>query len=126
MRQSWSFSPSAHIAVSKGNLARPTRFERVTFAFGGQGSSKVVRPVTNAGDQLVRGVSASRTAAFTLGSPNLRSRFTDLGKPETAALFSVSMVQIIGLIEGSNGRWLPKICSMTLVWTLDVPDVGAG
>jgi hypothetical protein len=36
------------------------------------------------------------------------------------------MVQIIGLTVGSNGRWLPKICSMTLVWTLDVPDAGAG
>jgi len=40
--------------------------------------------------------------------------------------FSVSMVQIIGLTVGSNGRWLPKICSMTLVWTLDIPNAGAG
>jgi hypothetical protein len=26
----------AYLAVRKGNLAHPTRFERVTFAFGGQ------------------------------------------------------------------------------------------
>src|SRR6266581_3718657 len=36
-RQSWSFHPSARIlGQNKGNLAHPTRFERVTFAFGGQ------------------------------------------------------------------------------------------
>jgi hypothetical protein len=109
-------------------LARPTRFERVTFAFGGQGSLKVVRPVRNVGDQLARCASGSRTAAcfFTLGSPNLRSRFTDLAKPETAAaIFSIDGSDH-RFDRGSNGRWLPKICSMTLVWTLDVPDVGAG
>jgi hypothetical protein len=36
-RRSWDFSPSALIAWQNNeNLARPTRFERVTFAFGGQ------------------------------------------------------------------------------------------
>src|SRR6266567_3951637 len=34
-------------ANSVFEVARPTRFERVTFALGGQGSSKVVRPVRN-------------------------------------------------------------------------------
>ena len=39
-RQSWSFSPSAYIALkNKKNQAHPTRFERVTFAFGGQRST---------------------------------------------------------------------------------------
>jgi len=37
MTQSWSFSPGAHIPLkNKKKLAHPTRFERVTFAFGGQ------------------------------------------------------------------------------------------
>ena len=37
--QSWSFSPDAHIPLqNKEKLAHPTRFERVTFAFGGQRS----------------------------------------------------------------------------------------
>jgi hypothetical protein len=35
MTQSWNFSPVAHIALN-AKLAQPTRFERVTFAFGGQ------------------------------------------------------------------------------------------
>jgi hypothetical protein len=35
MTQSWSFSPGAHIPLkNKKKLAHPTRFERVTFAFG--------------------------------------------------------------------------------------------
>src|SRR6266702_3709335 len=35
----WSFSPGVDIALEhKENLAHPTRFERVTFAFGGQTS----------------------------------------------------------------------------------------
>ncbi len=39
MTQSWSFSPGTHIPLqNKKKLAHPTRFERVTFAFGGQGS----------------------------------------------------------------------------------------
>jgi hypothetical protein len=38
MTQSWSFSPGTHIPLkNKKKLAHPTRFERVTFAFGGQG-----------------------------------------------------------------------------------------
>ena len=37
MTQSWSFSPGTHIPLqNKKKLAHPTRFERVTFAFGGQ------------------------------------------------------------------------------------------
>jgi hypothetical protein len=37
MRQIWSFSPNVHIALkNKKKLARPTRFERVAFAFGGR------------------------------------------------------------------------------------------
>jgi hypothetical protein len=71
----------------------------LTHAFGGQGSSKVVRPVGNVGDQLQRCASDSLAAAyfFTLMLPNLRSRFTALGERETIALFSVSVVQIIDL-----------------------------
>jgi len=34
--QSWSFSPGTHIPLQNKKLAHPTRFERVTFAFGGQ------------------------------------------------------------------------------------------
>jgi hypothetical protein len=35
MTQSWSISPGAHIPLkNKKKLAHPTRFERVTFAFG--------------------------------------------------------------------------------------------
>ena len=63
-------------------------FERVASTFGGQGSSKVMRPSTAQGE------------------------------PKTIALFSVSMDQVIGLTVGSNGRWCPKIRSMNLVWTL--------
>jgi hypothetical protein len=38
IRQSPSSSPRAHTALEDNeNLAHPTRFERVTFAFGGQG-----------------------------------------------------------------------------------------
>ena len=33
--QTWSFSPDTHILLkNKKKLAHPTRFERVTFAFG--------------------------------------------------------------------------------------------
>jgi hypothetical protein len=40
MTQSWSFSPGKHIPLqNKKKLAHPTRFERVTFAFGGQRST---------------------------------------------------------------------------------------
>jgi hypothetical protein len=43
-RQSWSFSPSAYIALkNKKNLAHPTRFERVTSSFGGQRSATPAR-----------------------------------------------------------------------------------
>jgi hypothetical protein len=35
MTQRWSFSPGAHIRVKQEKMARPTGFERVTFAFGG-------------------------------------------------------------------------------------------
>jgi hypothetical protein len=39
MRLNWIFISCAHIALkNKGKLAHPTRFERVTFAFGGQRS----------------------------------------------------------------------------------------
>jgi hypothetical protein len=35
MTQSWSFNPGANIPLqNKKKRARPTRFERVTFAFG--------------------------------------------------------------------------------------------
>jgi len=34
------------------------------------------------------------------------------------------MVQIISLTVGPNGRWHPRICSMAVVWTFDVPDAG--
>jgi hypothetical protein len=36
------------------------------------------------------------------------------------------MDQIIGLTAGPNGRWCPKFRSMALVWTLNVPEAGAG
>jgi hypothetical protein len=40
IRQSPNSSPRAHTALEdKDNLAHPTRFERVTFAFGGQRST---------------------------------------------------------------------------------------
>jgi hypothetical protein len=61
-------------------------FERVASTFGGQGSSKMMRPSTAQGEL------------------------------KTIALFLVSMDQIIGLTMGSNGRWCPKIRSMNLVW----------
>jgi hypothetical protein len=39
MSRRWSFYWSAHIALqTKEKVAHPTRFERVTFAFGGQRS----------------------------------------------------------------------------------------
>jgi hypothetical protein len=53
--------------------------------------------------------------------PIPRWLFTALGEPKTIALFSVSMVEIISLTVGSNGRWRP---STTLVWA--APDGGAG
>ncbi len=59
-----------------------------------------------------------------LGPPKPRSRFTALGEPKIFALFSVSIVQIISLTVGPNGRWHPRICSMTVVWTSNVPDAG--
>jgi len=34
------------------------------------------------------------------------------------------MVQIISPTVGPNGRWQPRICSMAVVWTFDVPDAG--
>lgn len=46
-----------------------------------------------------------------LRPPSLRSRFTALGEDKTIALFSVSIVQIVGLTVGSNDRWRPKIRS---------------
>lgn len=64
----------------------PDMFERVASTFGGQGSSKMMRPSTAQGEL------------------------------KTIALFLVSMDQIIGLTMGSNGRWCPKIRSMNLVW----------
>jgi len=43
MTQSWSFSPGAHIPLkNKKKLAHPTRFERVTSAFGGQWTQELV------------------------------------------------------------------------------------
>src|ERR1700730_7463629 len=66
------------------------------------------------------------TARFlTLTPPIPRRLFTALCEPKTIALLPVSMDQIIGLTVGSNGRRSPKIRNMTLVWSLDVPDVGA-
>ena len=34
------------------------------------------------------------------------------------------MVQIISLTVGPNGRWHPRICSMAVVWTFNVPNAG--
>jgi hypothetical protein len=40
VRQNWSFGSGAHNTLqNKEGLARPTRLERVTLAFGGQRSS---------------------------------------------------------------------------------------
>jgi hypothetical protein len=58
------------------------------------------------------------------GGQKPRSRFTTLGEPKILALFSVSIVQIISLTVGPNGRWHPRICSIAVVWTLNVPDAG--
>src|ERR1700730_1014828 len=66
------------------------------------------------------------TARFlTLTPPIPRRLFTALCEPKTLALLPVSMDQIIGLTVGSNGRRSQKIRNITLVWSLDVPDVGA-
>jgi hypothetical protein len=67
-----------------------------------------------------------RYSAFflTLGPPKPRSRFTALGEPKIFALVSVSIVQIISLMVGPSGRWHPRICSMAVVWTFNVPDAG--
>jgi hypothetical protein len=67
-----------------------------------------------------------RHSAFSYLTPPIPRRlFTALCEPKTIALLSVSMDQIIGLTVGSNGRRSPKIRNITLVWSLDVPDVGA-
>src|SRR4029077_3442736 len=68
---------------------------------------------------------SSATARFlTLAPPKHRSRFRALGEHKILALFSVSTVQIIGLRVGPNGRWYPRICSMAVVWILNVSDAG--
>ena len=78
--------------------------------------SKNCRPIT-------RGVASGSltTAPFlTLKPLNLRSWFTALGEPEMVALSSVSMVRIVRLAVGLNGRWGLKIPSMTRVWAAKI------
>jgi hypothetical protein len=94
---------------NKKKMARPTRFEHVTFAFGGQGSSKVMRPLRNLSRSRSADSGGLAAARFLMLTPPIpRWLFTALGEPKTIALFSVSMDQIIGLTVGSNGRWCPK------------------
>jgi hypothetical protein len=50
-------------------LAHPTRFERVTFAFGGQGSSKEMRPLRNVSRSITADSGRLATARFLTLTP---------------------------------------------------------
>jgi len=117
---------TTNLGVRSSNLfgAHPTRFERLTFAFGGQGLLEGRAPPQKINRSAVLGYSAFSYSRAAKNLDRASQLYTALGEPKIFALFSVSIVQIISLTVGPNGRWHPRICSMAVVWTFNAPDAG--
>jgi hypothetical protein len=95
--------PLAPDAIRTRNLC----LRRTGFLKSGAPMQSINRHVASGG--------LTTTRFLTLRPLNPRSRFTALSGCKSIALFSASMVQIVGLTVGSNGRWSRKFAGWLLL-----------
>jgi hypothetical protein len=97
------------------------RFERVTIAFGGQGSSKVMRPLRNVSRSITADSGRFAAARFlTLTPPIPRRLFTALCEPKTIAFAHVQIAFAVSLREPKKGCVKPSaVIKVELIGLID-------